>query len=543
MKTATNPETGETVQWDGKAWVPLTTATNPETGETAVLVGNSWQVQKSPVADFAQSAQELPGKLGDITEQLFGDITSGDAARLLPKGQEDPNASFMETYNPVSAVANVAGAGLEAMGEIGSTGMKAWNASYGQLIPESAKRALINSGPVQAGIEAIEQGMEAWHDFSTDYPMEAAALEDVGLLAELGVPRFRPSEAALKRGEVYNRTAYTEQTIEAERSALANMVRRPDSQGRITEEGPFRKAKWTPDTEETYMVDALSTVKKINPDRSYHYNYDVVDQEINKLTDQATAYAKQYKKNRLQVDNIFEALGERIDNIEEYVPNYYLLPGDAQKASAAMFDDIRDRIAEVSKKGSVTPAQLLQIRRDFDRAAENSGINLGPEGTSARTIAQRQIRTVLNDMVKAATPGHTLHDLLDRSHELINARTVMRPKRDAEGTNVFSRFWQLTKDSPVRPPVTPLGIMSTAGAGAAVGPSVITGAVGGAGVGWALAQTYHTLKGPAKRKFLADMLGEINRAGKSNPEILKDFATERVILLEMIKSTGTQDDG
>ena len=39
MQTATNPQTGKKVYWDGEQWLPLKTATNQETGEVIGIVG------------------------------------------------------------------------------------------------------------------------------------------------------------------------------------------------------------------------------------------------------------------------------------------------------------------------------------------------------------------------------------------------------------------------------------------------------------------------------------------------------------------------
>ena len=37
MKTATNPQTGQKIYWDGEQWLPLKTATNKETGEVIAM--------------------------------------------------------------------------------------------------------------------------------------------------------------------------------------------------------------------------------------------------------------------------------------------------------------------------------------------------------------------------------------------------------------------------------------------------------------------------------------------------------------------------
>lgn len=89
-QTATNPQTGEKVEWNGSAWVPLSTAnsnavpsvgrtaTNPKTGERIAWDGKAWVPLKSPgygalieagVRQGAADIYSLPNIAGQLAAQ------------------------------------------------------------------------------------------------------------------------------------------------------------------------------------------------------------------------------------------------------------------------------------------------------------------------------------------------------------------------------------------------------------------------------------------------------------------------------------------
>ena len=48
MQTATNPNTGEKVAWNGSDWVPVPSATNPDTGAKAYFIDGQWKEEQAP---------------------------------------------------------------------------------------------------------------------------------------------------------------------------------------------------------------------------------------------------------------------------------------------------------------------------------------------------------------------------------------------------------------------------------------------------------------------------------------------------------------
>jgi hypothetical protein len=87
MKTATNPETGKRVYWDGKQWLPLKTATNKETGEVIGIVNGETFTVTPPTPREPKSMmgmiEETPERFRETRERYRG--LAGDLERM-PSG-------------------------------------------------------------------------------------------------------------------------------------------------------------------------------------------------------------------------------------------------------------------------------------------------------------------------------------------------------------------------------------------------------------------------------------------------------------------------
>ena len=80
IRSATNPETGETFVLVGNAWQPIRTATNPTTGETFGLVGNAWQ--SLGFAPKKEAAQQPPEEGTSLTD--FASATVAGMGKIIP---------------------------------------------------------------------------------------------------------------------------------------------------------------------------------------------------------------------------------------------------------------------------------------------------------------------------------------------------------------------------------------------------------------------------------------------------------------------------
>lgn len=200
---ATNPQTGETLFYDGKAWGPAKLAENPQTGERMAWDGSAWQPLQSP-ADAAASAvgkavrsagDAAPvdpvdeatrvfsaanekwvapalGGLSDLVgnalyapiNELFGTDLKADLTGVLREGMRDVGASGGPDYKPKTEVGQIAsdviGATAAVLPVLASAGAAAPGVAYAGAAPQTTAQAVLGllgsapKGQIAAGAGA-----------------------------------------------------------------------------------------------------------------------------------------------------------------------------------------------------------------------------------------------------------------------------------------------------------------------------------------------------------------------------------------------------
>ena len=89
MKTATNPQAGQKVYWDGEQWLPLKTATNKETGEVIGIVNGETFTVTPPrprePESMRQMITDVPERFRE-TRERYVETVAGD----VPVSRFDP---------------------------------------------------------------------------------------------------------------------------------------------------------------------------------------------------------------------------------------------------------------------------------------------------------------------------------------------------------------------------------------------------------------------------------------------------------------------
>ena len=487
----------------------------------------TWRTPKTPEADFLENLMSTPGKVGD---------SFSEGADRFTSDIQDPLRG-----NPVSTAANILRPGLETLGQAGSLGVDAWQATYGQLIPDSIQEAVMNSDTLKWGVELLDKGYDYWQQFEEAYPLEAGILKDAGVVAEVMTPKVKVDSKAIKKQERKQRATASAKSIEERRKGIYGLVRTPASQGRVTESSTAtgRRAQWEPDVNEKNIAHTLETFDSVDPDRSYVYNHDVVNQETLKMKDELWKLLGKHHKTQVPVDDLLVDFDDVLQNIDQ-IEGYHALSTAAQPQALKLMEETRRLISESGANGKLRPRDILKIRQEFDRLFNDSGGNYEPSAANARTFAATQLRNVLNDKLKTVVGDGDVHDLLDRQHEGLKGRDILRDKRDKEMTNMFSRSWHKLKEYG-HLPSTPLALYATGATLAGTGVAPVVG--GTLAVGTAAHQLYRGMKGPARNKAAAQLLNAINKAGKEDPRLLEELAGERIMLIELLKMGYEEEDG
>lgn len=291
------------------------------------------------------------------------------------------------------------------------------------------------------------------------------------------------------------------------------------------EKGVLRTKTWEPNDFDNLVIDTVTDMKGVKPNRSYTYNYREVQKEVAGAK-QATDKMIVAQNKAINSDKFLEDMQGAIDEVlkDDIVR---IATGDIQKQLAELSDIV---LESVQTRGSDLVG-VLEVRRKFDDLINNF------DGTpNAKSIAARKIRGVLNDTLKANTRGDKLHNLLTKQFHGITAMEDMLPKRNAEARDVFSRAVRRLQALDLLPnTVLALGATGTAATGALGGalPALGAGALG--------ATTYvglQTLKPRNAARIYASMLSAIDKAiPLTKGTALKELEMDRILLVDLIDQT------
>jgi len=531
MKTATDPTTGKKVYWDGQQWLPLKTATNPQTGAQVGIAGGQTFPLSTPTAApttppllFGLGSPEAVQKtMGTIREEMqkFGPEVSRRTQIIMG---DDP--SLLEQLVKSPELALIAGSQAARAG--GAT----LNTYLGTLIPNAVKEGaeeaydrVKNTDSFKLAAQAASLGYEGYQAFKQFLPEIAERFEasvDVGLLFS---PRpDLPKIPEMKRGAKDKAQKLVRENKKDGVTLLLEPVT-PEMRDVFEEKGVLRTKTWQPGDFDNLVIDTVTDMKGVKPNRSYTYNY----REIQKETDAAKqATDKMITAQNKPIDSniLLENMQETIDEVLKD-PITQAASGDIQQQLEVM-----SRIALESVEAYGTDlVGVLEARRRFDEVVGNFDGN-----AKARNIAARKIRGVLNDTLKENTRGDQLHNLLTKQFHGITAMEEMLPKRTGEARDAVSRAVRRLQSVDLLPnTVLALGATGTVTLGA-VGGAVPATAAGALGL--TVYSGIQMAKPRNRARAYAAMLSAIDKAiPLTKGTALKELEMDRLLIVDLIDQT------
>ena len=531
MKTATDPTTGKKVYWDGQQWLPLKTATNPQTGAQVGIAGGQTFPLSTPTAAAATppllfglgSPEAVQKTMGTAREEMqkFGPEVSRRAQIIMG---DDP--SLLEQLVKSPELALIAGSQAARAG--GAT----LNTYLGTLIPNAVKEGaeeaydrVKDTDSFRLAAQAASLGYEGYQAFKQFLPEIAERFEasvDVGLLFS---PRpDLPKIPEMKRGAKDKAQKLVRENKKDGVTLLLEPVT-PEMRDVFEEKGVLRTKTWQPGDFDNLVIDTVTDMKGVKPNRSYTYNY----REIQKETDAAKqATDKMITAQNKPIDSniLLENMQETIDEVLKD-PITQAASGDIQQQLEVM-----SRIALESVEAYGTDlVGVLEARRRFDEVVGNFDGN-----AKARNIAARKIRGVLNDTLKENTRGDQLHNLLTKQFHGITAMEEMLPKRTGEARDAVSRTVRRLQSVDLLPnTVLALGATGTATLGA-VGGAVPATAAGALGL--TVYSGIQMAKPRNRARAYAAMLSAIDKAiPLTKGTALKELEMDRLLIVDLIDQT------
>ena len=525
MKTATNPETGQKVYWDGQQWSPLKTATNPQTGAQVGIAGG----QTFPLSTPTTTPSVLQGfgpemaaketlrqeiqEFGPETSRRF-QLVTGDDPSLLRQLAQSPELAMIAG----SQAARAGGAAL-------STYLGAWIPNSLKEGAEEVYESIKDTDSFRLAAQAASLGYDGYQAFKEYFPAPAERLESVVDISALFSPRpDLPKMVVAKKGAEKTARKLERENKKEGVTLLLEPVS-PEMRDVFEEKGSLRRATWEPDDFDNSVIETVTNMKGVKPKRSYWYNYRQVQKEVEsakKTTDKIIIA----QNKKIDSDKFLGDMQTAIDEIlnDDLIR---IASGDIQKQLAELSEII---LESVGKSGSDLVG-VLEVRRKFDDLIGDFG------GTpKARSIAARKIRGVLNDTLKNNTRGDQLHNLLTRQFHGLTAMEEMLPKRSGEARDVISRAVKNLKAVDLLPStVLGLGATGTVAMGAAGG--VVPAAIGG-GVGLSVYAALQAMKPRKAARMYATMLSAIDKAiPLTKGTALKELEMDRLLLVDLIDQT------
>ena len=515
-------------------------------------------VPKSSITPDVEVTAEKPGAF----ESFGAGVTSDLATRSGEISQTAKDFASGQIDLPIAAIQTVGktiGAGFDVAGEVFNLGA----AGVSFVVPDSiedpikektaqAFGALLQTGAGQQAIEAIEKGELAWTNYKANNPQGAKTIEslmNIGLFfAPVKVraatpPKQKPVSIAERvvntlvlKGEQQEKNIYSKKAHDLimPYKPLAEFSR--EVKNPITRQS---KTVQIPTKFEEGMIETLAKLK-IDPGASTQKARDIIQDNI-----ESKSIALE---TRLKNDNVTVTLNESSQAIKTAVDKAKNEPGSFVNLNemGKLVDTIADEAIRILANSPQDALGILKSRQALDSflktyKAEKSAFPDNDKVETALSIAVRDIRASLNDLVAEKVPSAKVKESFKEVTNLYRARVPITKKADGDATTSIGRLSEsITRSTGFKLPTTPLALLATVGGAGALaayaGVPIASGALGILG--------YRKLLTPSAKKYLAKLVLVSDKALKTvtNPDMLKQMRMDRAVILELLETSKVSNE-
>lgn len=411
-------------------------------------------------------------------------------------------------------------------------------------------RTFLNTTIGQLGLKAAQEGMPAYEKFAEENPRAARNIESVVNIGLLAAPVSRSAKPSviqttqerrlLERGaeslragaevqEARIRTSFIDDLISPKKSAKVRL----EETARTVEEGALRTKKVSLSRGEQIVAREIETIPGVTESKTLQGNLNAIRTELGVEAETLLAQLQESRVliPRVETRRALEAAGKSLEGSPT-------LTGDAAKTASRLVDSAMKFVNE----NPGTSAGLLKARQQFDKFLTTQKRNaLGDVPMeNALTIAAKEIRQTMNQIIATKNPSAGVRTSLDRQSNMFRAMDNIGPKAADEAGNVVVRAWQNAMSVlPFRGQFNQL--MATGfgigglGASARFAP-VFTGMVALGGIAYFGGKA---VLSSAAKKATASLLTQIDKAIKvaTNPDMLKQLRADRALLLKLIEGS------
>lgn len=407
---------------------------------------------------------------------------------------------------------------------------------------KSAVELISNTDWAIPALELAQKTAQGYAEWKEQNPVRARSLEsafDVGLMASpatkvspltetlesTGGKLIRSGTAIEKRNRRERVTDMLEpyDIFEAEKAGKGQVS---------TTGGVFEKVVYVPGDFQRQMGMVVSAIPKVDPNRPYAYNANVLKEASYKQSaDLDNAIIKQGNP-AVNSERIVATLERQLEEMLEdasFVGN-----------EASVRRNVNRAIKFILANDS-TAVGLLNARKQLDRwYNDNSPAVFDADFENSKAAANRIIRQLINDEVADVVPNIDVKQKLRRNHLILTGVDTLDTKKKHQELTSFSRILATLQDKTgVFLPRSPLSIAATAGSAAAVAATPYAAWIGAGGAAVGSAYLLNALrKSPSARKGLGSILVGLNKAIKTaEGPLLEQLKADRLVLIAMIEET------
>lgn len=499
---------------------------------------------------------EEPGAFETAGSRIAADIEKRKTS-IMQSYEDYFSGEIVAPIAKVQALGDVAGGIYDVAGEVFNLGVKGVSYIVPDFIEDPVKEktaqtvsALLQTGAAQEAMEAIEQGELAYNNFKGNNPQTAKTLESVANIAMLfapakvkatSAPKQKPVSTAEKVSKLITKGA--EKQIENRKTKKGKSLILPiKPEPEFSKEKNILGYKYTVQETTDSENDIIKSLGKLNIDigASSQKSRDIVKEGIETQS--------RSLEQRLKNNNVSIPIEESTQTIQKAMAN--ALDTDAFVRSnelGNLVEQIGEQAIKILSKNSQDAVGILKSRKELDNyiksyKANKSSFPDNDKVETALSIAVRDIRTSLNDLVAEKVPSAKVKESLKDISNLYRANVPISDKARLEGTNSIARLGDsINRVTGLKLPTTPLAVSATVGAAVSsyfapvLAGTVVTGGLGYAG--------YRALISPATKKYLAKLLVASDKALKTatNPDMLKQIRADRAVVLELLERSEVSD--
>lgn len=308
------------------------------------------------------------------------------------------------------------------------------------------KQSLEKLGTGIAAIPGVKELIQNADSLAKKHPEIAKDLQSLVNIAALGggkaveAPINKATGTALKKTGTVLKESGAKAAVKETDKFVRDLIRPVQSTAqkeaqvaRTTETGfgPFKKSVIAPTPAEKAAEDVVKTIPGISKSKTVQQNYNVIKEAEKK---EATKLSELVAKNDFQVPH-----GESIIRIERAsadLANSPLMVGDAEKTAQKLIAGAKRFLDNNAETGS----GVLKARKEYDKWVKSQKPKaFDPKSENAFTIANREIRTAMNDVLEERAPNLGIKASLKKQHSMFNAMENLTPKAAQEADSAFMR--------------------------------------------------------------------------------------------------------